>query len=129
MTTPDKMLVVRQAQWLSDGMMPVSIKILRCAGKKEPYEASATHSASACGSVDERFCVWHGTASSAGSCCSSVSDFTALEEAVSMVETRFPGAKWLLSPAKRAEVAAESLGNCSPCAALTDLRELGQHLP
>ena len=100
MTTPDKMLVVREVEWLSDGMVPVSIKVLTCAAKKEPYESLEPHAGARCANTGNRFCVWHSAAGAAGTCCGGVMDFADLEDAMSMVETRFPGARWLIASSR-----------------------------
>jgi hypothetical protein len=129
MTTPEQMLVVREAEWLSEGMLPVSIKVLTCASTKEPYEAPRPLAGPE-ETPSSRFCVWHGISSSLGTCCSGVMDFVVIDEAITFVETRFPGAKWLAAPQK-AKICVSTCGSsgpaCQPEASPNRSTEIADH--
>lgn len=94
MSAFDDLPVVREAVWLYDGSVPVRVKVLKSpetfgTGDYEDPPDVAENAPIEC------FFVVYESAGSPGAFNNGITNIATLEEAVAVVEARFPGVKWM----------------------------------
>jgi hypothetical protein len=90
----DKLPIVREAVWLYDGTVPIRIRVRRSSmtyGSGDQDDAPEF----ANDQPIESFCVCYESAGSPGVFNNAQLNLPSLEEAIAVVDAKFPGAKWV----------------------------------